>query len=156
MIVLRVVAKDIGRHFLTRWNEWGNAFAMLIIGVQFWRPETLFDLPSYRILSQLGSENSWGTVLIVIGGIRLAALAINGTFAAFHLHLFTPLVRASLAFTGAGVSFALAAGYWLGLPGGVGFVLAAALMWSDIGLCLNIAREAGAADQRFRTNGIRG
>lgn len=155
MIILRV-ARGVATHFVTRWGEWVKATAMVAMGLQILRPEALFDAPIYRSMVALAGEDTWARMLIAIGGLRLLCLAINGTFHAYKLHTVTPLFRSALSFLSAGVWFALAWGYWSALSGGVGFIMAGALMFCDLGLCLNIAREAGAAHQRFRSDGCRG
>jgi hypothetical protein len=156
MMVLRVV-KGVTSHFITRWSEWVKASVALAMGIQLLQPVSLFSAyPVYRVMEAMADENTWGWLLVGIGSLRLLALGINGTFHAYGLHTLTPLVRAALSFLSAGVWFAFALGYWVALSGGVGFIMAGGLMLCDIGLCLNIAREAGAADQRSRSNGIRG
>lgn len=153
MIVLRI-ARGVTTHFVTRWGEWVKSAIMVAMGFQLQRPDELFaTYPIYRVMAAVASENAWGSLLILIGGIRLMALAINGTFQAYRLSTLTPLIRSALSFLSAGVWFALAWGYWAALPGGIGFIMAAGLMLCDLGLCLNIAREAGAADMRFRQHG---
>jgi hypothetical protein len=151
MIIARV-ARGVSAHFVTRLHEWIFAAMLIGMGLQLLREEVTFNLPIYKVMAQIADEDIWGKALIIVGSARFVALIVNGTFPQFHT--VTPLFRSGFAFLSAFVWFALAWGFYKVSPAGISVILTGGLMLSDIATSLIVAREAGAADQRFR-NGCR-
>lgn len=68
--------------------EWLFASMMLAWGFFLWLPFETFAAPQYALLKALAPEPVWGAFSVSIGGMRMAALVINGQVRQ------TPLVRA--------------------------------------------------------------
>lgn len=147
MMVARV-AKGVSAHFISRLHEWTFSFVLVGMGYKLLEPGATFDQPVFRAMATVASETQWGTFLATVGGVRLLALIINGTFPQFHT--ITPIIRSIMAFASAFVWFCLAWGFYSASPKGITFVAWVGLMCKDIALSWVIAREAGAADQRYR------
>lgn len=68
--------------------EWLFAAMMLFWGLYLLLPMRTFDLPQYALLRAIADEQVWAAFSIGIGGMRMAALVVNGQMRQ------TPLVRA--------------------------------------------------------------
>jgi hypothetical protein len=147
MMVARV-AKGVSAHFVSRLHEWTFACVMAVMGYLLLLPNVTFDQPVFRAMALVATETEWGAFLATVGGVRLVALVVNGTFPQFHT--ITPVIRSIMAFASAFVWFCLAWGFHAASPHGITFVAWVGLMCKDIALSWVIAREAGAADQRYR------
>jgi hypothetical protein len=147
MMVARV-ARGVSAHFVSRLHEWTFAFVLAGMGYELLMPHATFDAPVYRAMATVATESQWGAFLAIVGGVRLLALIINGTFPQFHT--ITPIIRSVMALASAFVWFCLAWGFHAASPHGITFVVWVGLMCKDTALSWIIAREAGAADQRYR------
>jgi hypothetical protein len=148
MIIARV-ARGVSAHFIMRLQEWIFAGMLLGLARQLLRHEVNFEFPIYRVLAQLASEETWGSAMLLVGLGRVLALVFNGTFQ--PINRISPVVRSGLAGLSAFVWFALALGFYMANPNGVSVITYTGLMVSDIGLCIIIARESGAAYERARS-----
>lgn len=111
MIVVRV-ARGIREHFPARASEWGFAGLLIWLGWVFVSWPGIFDTSlSYGGLARLADELVWGTVCIVVGVLRLAALIVNGTFADTWYGRWSPHVRGACAFLSCIVWFPIWAGF---------------------------------------------
>lgn len=73
-------AKDhLSSTFLERLAEWTFAAILCSWGLMLLRPEDSFSLSiAMDPLSRVASETAWGYYCMLVGGLRLAALFING------------------------------------------------------------------------------
>jgi hypothetical protein len=71
----------------TRSVEWLLASLMVAWGVGLSVPGNTMDLPAYRLLGALAPEPVWAAWSLGIGGLRMVALYINGSWRR------TPLIR---------------------------------------------------------------
>lgn len=98
MIVLRL-AHGIRSHFPARVSEWALAAALTTWGYILLLPQDTFAIsPAYRHMAAMASETKWGSAAVTIGGVRLLALIINGTFAETPYGKISPHVRGLTAF----------------------------------------------------------
>lgn len=111
MIIVRV-ARGIKEHFPNRVNEWAFAGLLAWLGALFIQYPALFDTSmSYANLAQLADERVWGVACILIAGVRLLALGVNGTFAGTWYSQWSPRVRGVCAFLSCGIWFPIFAGF---------------------------------------------
>lgn len=78
----------------TRSVEWLLASLMIAWGIGLMLPGNTMDLPQFRYLGALAPEPVWAAWSIAIGGIRLCALYVNGSYYR------TPLIRAACSVIG--------------------------------------------------------
>jgi hypothetical protein len=106
-------------HFRLRATEWFAAVVLLQIGKTLYLPPAAFPVSeSWRVMAAQMSEESWGILFLAIGGLRFAALAVNGTFAAFQ---FSPHIRFATAFMAAGLWTQVVMSMYEAAPNGVGW-----------------------------------
>lgn len=78
----------IGQHLPFRWPEWIMGAMLTSWGLMLLRPENTFALSqSYVGLARIADEQTWGWFCATAGGLRLAALTINGWWAPATYHL---------------------------------------------------------------------
>lgn len=148
MIRASVVA-DICDHLLVRAPEWWAAIMMPAIGGWLALPIGSFALsPSYAFMAQLASEASWARFLMELAGARLLALILNGTFR--RTRRWSPLVRSAAAGLSAATWTLIAVMTWDATGGALITPIAAMIAAGEFGLCLFVARQAGAAAQEHR------
>ena len=149
MITGRIIT-DIFAHFVPRRIEWLFASIVFLLGWKLLQPENTFaSAPAtYRLLAELTDETRWGWILFAIGGARLAALFLNGTWSPFAP--FSPLTRSVTAFLTAGVWFSFALGIYLGNSAGTGAVVYGMMFVFEVVVAWEIATEAGQALQGWR------
>jgi len=74
--------------FPARYAEWALALITLSWGLVLLRSVDTFAIsPSFAGLARIAPEWAWGFGCVAIGGIRLAALAINGLWVPSTYHL---------------------------------------------------------------------
>lgn len=118
MITLRIPTPT---HFRVRALEWGLAWIMLAIGLCLYLPFPTLDQPAFQPMRAWGDDNMWGTVLVVLSLVRIAALWRNGGWTP------SPLIRAGTSVLSSSIwaLFALGlANAFVLLPIFIGFVLA--------------------------------
>lgn len=96
------------RHtFPTRWLEWVMAAFILVWGGRLLDGQDSFVTPSraWDGLAYWAPDYVWGAVMVAVGGVRLFALLVNGTFHDTVYSQFSPLVR--------GMSAGLCGTLWL-------------------------------------------
>lgn len=102
--VLRVY-RGVRHSFPTRWLEWLMAIFIIVWGANFLGVVADTD-PAVAVKSAWHSMTFWAPLpvwaclMITVGGLRLLALAINGTFADTIYSQYSPIVRAGGAFVG--------------------------------------------------------
>lgn len=99
MIYVRI-ARGVFDHFPARRSEWALAGMLASTGLILLLPDATFrpDVPLFRTLSRLGTEDQWGWACFIFGVARLIALIINGTFADTVYSRYSPHVRGVFAF----------------------------------------------------------
>ena len=75
----------------TRSVEWLLAALMVAWGLGLMLPGDTMGLPQYRLLAAIAPELVWASWSISVGGLRIVALYVNGSWKR------TPLIRASCA-----------------------------------------------------------
>lgn len=88
----------IAHAFRQRRTEWVAAVQCLLYGVVLLAPINTFDAAIYAALRVLMDEMVWGTLLLVIGAVRLASLIINGS-----RRKITPWMRLAGSVAGCGI-----------------------------------------------------
>jgi hypothetical protein len=143
MIIARII-HGVTAHIIVRIHEWILGACFLAMGVRlFFVAETQFHQASVMAaLGRILPPACWAYILAIVGGLRLAALLLNGTFQAFQK--ISPLARSVLAFISAIIwcSFADAL---FNFPTGIVAVVFVALALEESWWCIIIAGEAGRA-----------
>ena len=94
---IRVVT-GIADHFDVRFPEWLGASALIGWGFNLVLTPDSFNNPAaWQLMLSLLAEDSWGLLCVLAGGLWLAALTINGTFAATAYSRYSPNVRGACA-----------------------------------------------------------
>lgn len=78
MIVTRITR--LQRSLNLRFSEWMLAFIMLGLGLMYALPEHSMDAPAMMQMTYTMPETAWGVVSIIIGGVRILVLGINGAW----------------------------------------------------------------------------
>lgn len=98
MAFLRIY-RGIHDHFPARRSEWVLAGIMVVWGWMLVSPEQVFEQSrAWRQMASLAGESTWGWAAIWIGGFRLCALIVNGTFADTWYGRRSPHVRSLASF----------------------------------------------------------
>lgn len=88
----------IADHFPMRWSEWLMAIPALGMGVALTYQSDMFSLSAaFQALAQWGDEKHWAIAVLLVGILRLIALAVNGSFPIFR---YTPHLRLLASFVG--------------------------------------------------------
>ncbi len=103
---IRIVT-GIRTHLPERGLEWVMALNMVWWGWKVAAPTTQWsNAAAWEFMLSFGlSEEAWGWLAVLIGGARLTALIINGTFADTWYSTLSPWVRATGAGAGAIIWF---------------------------------------------------
>lgn len=125
--------------FEARASEWMLAAATVSLAiVLFYNPTMFADRPAgFSGLSSLASQPIWGWGLLIVGGMRLVVLFINGGWWR------TPHFRAGLAFLTCFAWFYLSVGFARNLSLGIAFFPWVFLL--DAYNSVRVIREAGVA-----------
>lgn len=92
--------------FYSRGLEWYLSLAMLIAGTELLVLGDTFGLSPYVFIREIATEETWGFVLVMVGGFRIIALLFNGL-----LPHGTPHVRVAGAIISMLIWSELAVGY---------------------------------------------
>lgn len=99
MIVVRSVVTGVKQHFAIRLSEWMMllpAFGMFI-ALRYIQPDMFNQSKSFADLQRWADEQTWATLVLFVGVVRLGALVVNGTFDTFR---WSPHIRATAAIFG--------------------------------------------------------
>lgn len=110
---MRMIVR-FGSHFNIRLGEWLASAILLTLAVLFLGAPTMFALnPEYFAgMAQFGGQPYWAVYFIAIGGIRIAALYINGR------KRITPYIRMGLSFLACFVWYQIVMSLFVsGVPG---------------------------------------
>lgn len=109
--VAQRVARGVTKHFKLRVAEWFTSAALFQLGWTLLTPPPTFGTnPAWDVLAHWASEGVWGGACVAVGGTRLMALTINGTFPSFR---WSPHIRCVTAFLACFVWFQILLGLWL-------------------------------------------
>ena len=151
MIAVRI-GKGVTDHLPFRLSEWGMAVNVLGIGVLFLTKTQAYSNPGFVVFAGWASEQTWGIILTVIGGLRLIALIVNGTFN--NVAPWSVRVRALTSFFSVFAWFCLCAGTFLSGNGQTGALTYGTHMALDIFLASFLAGHAGDIDRKIRNGGL--
>ena len=137
MWVATMILLHVKKHFPARATEWIVAAMLTTLGLIFLRPEPTFALsPSYVGLARLATESTWGWGCVIIGGIRIIALIINGAWVPSTYHL-----RSITAMLSCFVWFQLSLGLFASNTASAGLALFPWLVVLDIVSTYRVARD---------------
>jgi hypothetical protein len=108
----------------TRSVEWLLAGLMIAWGIGLMLPGNTMDLEQFRYLGALAPEPVWAAWSISIGGLRLVALYINGSYYR------TPLIRATCSVLG--IIWWMVLGYLLQIGTDSMIAMPAGIMWYPV------------------------
>ena len=112
--VIRRIVHGVTSHAKTRVTEWFTAAAMLQLGWTLYWPPPAFPLSvSWSVMAQWAPEDAWGAVMLLVAGLRVAALTINGTFQRFR---WSPHIRCATAVMATGLWTQVVLSMWLAAP----------------------------------------
>lgn len=154
MIALRVV-QGVTKHFVGRWPEWVLSIILFCLGAKMLSSIDVFGSSpaAFKVMADFASEEHWGFFLCTIAGLRLIALAINGTFKTFAR--MSPVIRCGLGFLSGLAWFSIALGLFLANPEGTGHVTYTGLLIADMMNAALAGGDAGAVERKHR-NGSAG
>jgi hypothetical protein len=72
-----IVLSKIREHFPVRRLEWACAAIIAGLGARLLDPADKFAQPSLRELVTFPDKGTWGTAMLLIGGLRMIVLAYN-------------------------------------------------------------------------------
>ena len=106
-MIISAHIKSFRETFEGRASEWALAIIMLGWGLALVVNDTLFyTSPNLKTLAAMAPQDTWATAFLIVGSLRLVALAINGWWRR------TPHIRYVTGFLSAGVWYLLSVGIW--------------------------------------------
>lgn len=96
----------VADRFYARGLEWYLGTAMLVAGLELLLLGDTFSLSPYAFIRQIAGEDTWGSIFLLVGGMRLIALLFNGL-----LPHGTPHLRVLMALVSMLIWSELAIGY---------------------------------------------
>lgn len=145
MIITRITR--LQDSFRYRLSEWVFASILFSWGWTLLLPYPTFSLPSMGGLAAIAPENVWGLTCLIIGGVRISVLAINGAWVR------STHGRAVMAFVSCFVWCQISLGLissGVVAPGGGVYVI---LLAADVFNTFKAASEAREIDDLRRRNG---
>jgi hypothetical protein len=154
MVILRVIS-GVKKHFRIRVSEWALATATLLWGSILLGPSDTFgSSKAYTAMASLAGENIWGMGAVIIGGLRLTALLINGSFGETWYGTFSPHIRAICSFANCFLWFEII----IGLMGSniivLGFAIYPVMLFLDIWNVMQATTDAALTDKARRYGGV--
>ena len=152
MIILRI-AEGIRNHFPARASEWALAAGLSHWGRIVYNEPSIFNRPGFSQMAEWAEPRTWGLAAMTVGGIRLIALVINGTFADTRYGQISPHVRGATAFLSCFVWLQIYLGLQISGDTTTGLGIYPYLLALD---CYNTARafgDAGEADRAKKYGG---
>lgn len=96
--VIQIFAAERFLHrFRIRGLEWCFSICMAAIGAQLLHKASLYNVEAYHPLRVIGHEIGWGYGCLLLGGLRLVVLTVNGSLPRGSPHLRGLFALASLA-----------------------------------------------------------
>ncbi len=139
----------VADHFAARVADWFLATMVLSMGILFFRRDGIFgSFPEFYLpLSRLASQHVWAWACTIIGGTRLIALFINGTFPYFR---WSPHLRFVMAVMSAVIWLQVALGLMMSGVAVLGAALVPYLALFDLYNAFLSASEAGCVERALR------
>jgi hypothetical protein len=138
----------IAHHFPARRSEWVTAGVMVVWGFILIGPDPTFvQSKAWAQMAAFMSETTWGKVAIWIGGFRLLALVINGTFAGTWYGRWSPHVRALASFLTCFLWFQISFGLWASDVLTTGLAVYPGLLVLDAMNVVAALKDAGGMDR---------
>ncbi len=131
MIAMRIV-EGIRSHFPVRALEWYLAGIIFAFGWQLILDPPNFGASAYQPMLVYASEFKWGAGCMMLGGARLIALFVNGSFAGTAYSRWSPHVRATAAFASCFFWSQATLSVWAGNPGATIVVFFTGSLIADI------------------------
>lgn len=143
MFIIRVVV-GIRNHLPERALEWVLAINIFWWGWRLADPATQWqNAVAWEYMRSFWGEEAWGWVCMTIGGLRILALVINGTFADTIYSRASPYVRATTAGLGAVVWFIAVLSVSAGNTSGSIYQLPLVLdLWCSLHVFFKTGRES--------------
>lgn len=135
-------------HFPARRSEWVLAGILVVWGWMLVGPGDVFA--GNRAWSQMAAimtENVWGWFAISVGGFRLAALIVNGTFASTWYGRWSPHVRALASFLTCFLWFQISFGLWNSDAATTGLAVYPGLLVLDAMNIVAASKDAAGMDR---------
>lgn len=151
MPYLRIV-RGVTEHFRARAPEWALSIMMIIWGVIVYAPGDTFTTPAWAVMQLIASERTWGVCALLIGGLRLIALIMNGTFWQTWYGRLSPHIRAVMAFLSCFVWLQISIGLAKSDAVSTGLAIYPLLLALDLYNGMSASHDAGAMD-RMRRDG---
>lgn len=149
MIIVRVI-DGVFAHLWRRAPEWVLSGVTLSWGWILLGPRDVFATsPAFDVFAALASESAWGMTFVALGTLRLAMLAVNGTFRAFP---WSPHCRALGSFLNCFLWFAVTASLYASGQAVTGLAVYPGILLLEIVNVIVAASEAGEVG-RQRRNG---
>lgn len=147
-MIIRVY-NGVKTHLSERIAEWVLAFAMFNWGRTLLGPTDLFlTNPALSGLAFIAPEHVWGWVMEIIGGLRIAALLLNGTFAGTVYSRWSPHIRGVTATVSAFIWFQVILGLMRSHVETTGMAIYPSVLALETWCVIRAAREAGSADRK--------
>jgi hypothetical protein len=122
-----IVAKGfrgVGESLQIRLFEWATGLTMMSGGVILLLPFETFQNPAYEPMSRIMREDGWGSLMLLLGALRIVVLFVNGawrrcsharaTLALFHMAIWFTLFLCFLHIGTVGLGLAFAIGLCFG------------------------------------------
>lgn len=151
MVYLRIV-RGVTEHFRARAPEWALAAMLVVWGSIVYAPGDTFTTPAWSVMQLIADERTWGISALCIGGLRLVALTLNGTFWSTWYGRWSPHVRSVMAGLSCFVWLQITLGLVLAGTGSTGLAVYPLLLALDFYNVLSASHDAGAMD-RMRRDG---
>ena len=149
--LLRRLLRGAMHHLALRIGDWFMSSIVLSLGLVLLTHREMFDVhPQYIFLKQYGSVGSWGWACVTVGGARVAALFVNGTFRSFR---FSPHMRFAMATLTCFLWFQITLGLIATHTPTMTLALFPNLLLFDLYNVFLAASEAGVVERRYKNAG---
>lgn len=144
MIVVEHLIRSLRDTFPGRASEWALGFMIFNWSVVLTlNPDLFAQGRSYRELARWADQDTWAAACLVIGGVRLLVLAVNGAWRR------SPHARAAAAFVSCFFWFQITLGLLGAGTGGTGLAVYPVLFLLDVFNAIRAIGEAGRSDRIY-------
>lgn len=137
------------QHFQARFAEWFSGFVLLAFGTYLTLHPGMFTDPRIVALwsgmAAMMAQETWGLVGVIVGGVRLGALYINGR------HHRTPTIRLVTSFASAFVWTQVVLGLWKSDVPNTGVIIYTAIVCADIYSAFRASQDVTFVSHRLRS-----
>lgn len=140
----------VTNHFHSRLGEWIATGWLIQFGwILYMPPDVFATSPNLAVMAQVATEQTWGAICLVIGGLHLAALSINGTFPRFR---WSPHIRAASSLVGFFLWFQIVLAIWQSGVGGTGLGTYRLLLLLEGYNFIRACLDTGAIEKRRKAD----